>query len=153
VAAAPVAATTTAAAAWQHQRWEPGGRQEGRPANVNANMNQGRAGKHEPGLTNAGECKTTAAGALAAVTMTTASVAAAAMAAVAGAAAATVMAATDTNKHRGTNKRPNTAWVVAGVTRPPSLVPLPPYHFYYYLNIFTYFYVHIILYLEDFNEK
>jgi hypothetical protein len=55
-----------------------------------------------------------------------------------------------TNGHWGTNKCTNAAWAIVGATHPLSLVPLPPYH----LNLFfTYFYVHIILYLEYFNER
>jgi len=77
-AVATATATTTSVAAWQHQRQEPGGRQEG-----------------------GHECA-------------------------------------------------NAAWAVAGATCPSSLIPLPPYHFlnfsnfFYYLNIFTYFYVHAL---------
>ena len=71
-----------------------------------------------------------------------------------------------TNERRGTNERggyeraregTNTAGAVAGAMRPTS--PSPPplttifFLFLYYLNIFTYFYVHVILYLEYFNEK
>ena len=52
----------------------------------------------------------------------------------------------------------NTAGVAVGATPLLSFVPLPlsPIFFFkilYYLNIFTYFCVHLILYLEYFNDK
>ena len=62
------------------------------------------------------------------------------------------------NEHWGANKCMNAAWSVVGAMHPLSPIPFSPYplpffYFFYYLNIFTYFYVHIILYLEYFNDK